>query len=792
MRSVVILLLTGVFLFSCKSQKGNKSSIPYKSPIYGLATPFQLTGEKSELILQDYFSNPRLIDSISVPKNLITSFSKDTSKLGIFIKEENQLSPLTEIQCWIDGTPYSILLKKSRKIQHRFQFDPKGQKYTTVKVAGNFNDWNPNNTLLRLNRGKWQASLPMNPGAYQYQIVADDQWMLDPANPDSVDNNIGGFNSLLVVGKKNNNLIPQLFTKSFNEKNITLGINGKAQKVIALWQNEKLKIKNTGSEIVIEIPKVATSLKRSFIRVFAHNSHGASNDLLLPLEKGKLIQSSTQLNRQDKHANILYFMMVDRFNNGNKNNDQKVRDAEIEERANYYGGDLAGITQKIQDDYFSNLNINTIWLSPITQNPEEGFIEYPQPRRKYSGYHGYWPISYTEIDHRFGTDAELKELVEAAHSKGINVLLDFVSNHVHEQNPMIQENPDWKTNLYLEDSTINIRLWDEQRLTTWFDTFLPSLDFSQEEVIETVTDSALFWIQEYNLDGFRHDATKHIPETYWRNLTTKLKQEVMLTKQKDLYQIGETFGSRELIGSYVNSGQLDGQFDFNLYFDARAVFAIDQESFIRLNQSLQESFEYYGHHSLMGNISNNHDMPRFIAYASGDLRFDEDPKEAGWNRKIEVSDPVGYQKLSSLIAFTMTIPGVPVLYYGDEIGMTGANDPDNRRPMRFNNWNDNEQKVHKNVQKLAELRRNNLAFIYGDFKVLEVTKDVYIYSRSYFDNHTIVLFNKSNKAQKMRINIDASLKGKTLKSHFNGTIEKSGSTLGIQLPPNSFEVLVSP
>ena len=720
MRFIKISILLILF-FSCKTQKAQKINSPPLNPIYGLASPFQLSDKKSTIYLQDYFLSPNAIDSISSSKNLIASLSQDKQKLGILIRKENQQPVLEELKCWVDGKAYSLILKKSRKVEHTFSFNPQDTQYKTVKVAGNFNDWNPNNTIMKWRGDAWEATVKMNPGNYQYQIVANDQWILDPANPDSIDNNIGGFNSPLIVSGGNPSLAPKLFSKSYKEKSITLGIQNKIQKVVALWQNQALPIKKTDTELIIDIPEEAKNLPRSFIRVFAYNTNGAANDILIPLEKGKIIESPTQLTRQDKHTNILYFMMVDRFNNGNAANDKKVDNPDIEESVNYHGGDLAGITQKINDGYFQNLNINTLWLSPITQN-------------------------HTKINPHFGTSTELKELVALAHRNNINILLEF-------------------------------------------DTFLPSLDLSKPEVIETVTDSTIYWIQEYDLDGFRHDATKHIPKSFWRRLTQKLKTEIMRPQQKDLYQIGETFGSRELIGSYVNTGQLDGQFDFNLYFDARAVFALDSEDFNRLNQSLTESFSYYGHHSLMGNISSNHDMPRFLAYAGEDLQFNEDPKAAGWSREITVKNPIGYKKLSALTAFIMTIPGIPVLYYGDEMGMVGADDPDNRRPMRFEGWNKGEQTVYDNAQKLTALRRNHLALIYGDFQVLNVQKETYAYLRSYFGDNVIVVFNKSAKKQKMLINLPTHLKGKAFKHHFNGAVEVSGSKLGVQLPPYSFEVL---
>ena len=155
-----------------------------------------------------------------------------------------------------------------------------------------------------------------------------------------------------------------------------------------------------------------------------------------------------------------------------------------------------------------------------------------------------------------------------------------------------------------------------------------------------MTDSALVWIQDYGLDGFRHDATKHIPELFWRTLTRKLKENIAIPKNKRLYQVGETYGTRELINSYVCSGMLDAQFDFSVYDLAVPVFAKDGESFEKLATSLQSSLDYYGYHNLMGYISGNQDKARFISLASGDVKFDEDQKYAGWTRDIGVGDPI--------------------------------------------------------------------------------------------------------------------------------------------------------
>ncbi|MEI7725852.1 MAG: alpha-amylase family glycosyl hydrolase, partial [Bacteroidota bacterium] len=467
------------------------------------------------------------------------------------------------------------------------------------------------------------------------------------------------------------------------------------------------------------------------------------------------------------------------------------KDKEIDPKVNYMGGDLAGITREIEDGYFSNLGINTLWISPITQNPLIGYNEYPAPHRKFSGYHGYWPITLTTVDTRFGNADEFHKLVNEAHSNNINIILDFVSHHVHQEYPVLKAHPDWITPIDLPGNRKNLRLWDEQRLTTWFDVFLPTFDLTKPEVANMVSDSAVFWIREYKLDGMRHDAAKHVPENYWRMLTQKLNQHVNIPEKRSVYQIGETFGSRELIGSYINPGLLDAQFEFNLYWDVKMAFASDNTSFRDLNYSLQQSFSYYGEHNLMGNITGNQDMSRFISYASGALSFTEDDREAGWKRDIQVKDTVGYRKLASLEAFNMTIPGIPIIYYGDEVGMAGAADPDNRRMMQFDSLNKHEQYLKAITSKLAHLRNSNLALIYGDFTTLKVNEKVYVYLRSYFDKAVIVIFNKDKSSRKVEFDLPNRFMSATFLAQFGNKFVVENGKVSLELPGNSFEILTN-
>ncbi len=705
--------------------------------VVGLLSPIQLESKKQTINLEDYFMDVSRIDSLEVPRFLKHNLSADKKSLTLNPVGKS-VPPLAVMTIAAGGKNYDFLLKGPQKRKVRVALKDRG--FRKVQIKGEMNAWNPSAANLKKVADRWEYDFELNPGDYQYIFVVDGKEMLDPEAPQT-SNGVGGYNSVLSLSKPKEEKLPGLYTKNKSGRKINLGFASKPKAVYAFWNNTKLAEKISENNIELTIPAGATAAKRSTLRVWAYNEEGLANDIYVPLENGRPITKSRQLDRSDFHAQIMYFTLIDRFNNGDKTNDEPVKDDRLLPQANYQGGDLAGITAKIKDGYFKKLNINSIWLSPITQNPLTAYQEFPEPHRFYTGYHGYWPIFSYKVDHRFGDDKAMHDLVNAAHDNGMNVLLDYICNHVHEDHQIYKENPKRATRLNLPGGKKNIRIWDEQRLTTWFDTFLPSLDLSRKEVIELQSDSAMYWIKKFNLDGYRHDATKHVPLPFWRTLTRKLKEQVMVPKNKLLYQVGETYGSRDLIQSYIGSGLLDAQFDFNLYFDAREAFAKPETSFKKVTNSMRETFNYYGHHATMAYISGNHDIPRFISLAGGDLKFDENDREAGFSRRVGVGDPVGYDRLSMLTAFIMTIPGIPVLYYGDEIGIPGAGDPDNRRMMRFSGLSDREAATKATAEKLTKIRKNNLSLIYGDTKILLEEDMTFAYLRYYFDELALVVFN---------------------------------------------------
>lgn len=769
-----------VLIWGCNSAE----DIRYGDQIIGLASPITLGYDSTVVILDDYFMDPKVIDSISTPASISHYLTDNNESL---ILKGDISGKLDVISFHENEVSYDILLKKTAKKKVTFSLADEG--YKKVQVKGEMNSWNPTASSFVKEDGNWTFSMLMNEGLYQYLFVVDGKEMKDPENANTVSNGMGGFNNLLTVGNVDATK-PVLETYDFSEERIYLQTKN-AENVIAFWENHQLTTEFKDDVVRVYLPE--NSVKgRTHIRAWTFNENGISNDVLVPLVNGKVLTDAKDLTRKDVRSWNMYFVLIDRFKDGNPANTRKVDDPDIHPKANYYGGDLAGITQKIKDGYFEKLNITALWLSPISQNPEDawGLWDKGGVKTKFSGYHGYWPVSSSKIDDRFGTSDEFKELLAVAHENGIAVILDYVANHVHKLHPVYQQHPEWATELYLPDGRMNTELWDEQRLTTWFDTFMPTLDFSNPEVIETMTDSALFWIDEYDLDGFRHDATKHIQLEFWRTLTRKVKEQIVVPENRQVFQVGETYGSRELVASYINSGMLESQFDFNMYDASLNAFGQDF-SFKSLESQLQESFNYFGYHNMMGIISGNHDKPRFITLTSGEVKWDEDAKLAGWTREIGSPQAFAYDRLSMLHAFNLTIPGIPVTYMGDEFGMPGANDPDNRRWMKFDDSELSELEIrNKNIFiELSKLRTSKPAILYGDFQFHKVEDNILAYSRAYFDQQALVVFNKNNSRKQVTIELREGFNYLTMINHFGNPYLVDGNSVTITLDANSFEIL---
>ncbi len=756
--------------------------------LHGLYTPVHLNFDTTRIYLRDYLADLEFTE-VELPDGLTNhSKSKDTLILtGALHVKMATLGIRTA-----EGIKDLVLINSSEK-EVTIRIPDSLFEGSEIRIIGAFNNWNRESAPLLKREGAYEKTYYLTPGPYEYKLYVDGKELLDPTNSLKVKNGMGSFNNVLFVGAIDK-FSPGTLSVSTEENLTALRVKSGRYKItlLAFWNNEKISLQVNStfhSDCLINIPNKAKKVKRSYVRVYSYFGETQSEDFLIPLEYGKPVTDVSQLDRSDWHQARMYFLMVDRFNNGNPDNDLKTPDEGINDKANYYGGDLAGVDQKVKDGFFDSLHVNTIWLSPITQNPLDawGLWDKGVVKSKFSGYHGYWPISNVKVDFRFGSEKEVKTLLDDAHADNKNVILDYVANHVHIQHPVYKNHKDWATSLYLPDGTKNTEKWDEHRLTTWFDDHLPTLDLRRWEVVDPMVDSALFWVSNYSFDGFRHDATKHIDELYWRTLTYRVRTKT----DKPIYQIGETYGSPQLINSYIGTGMLDAQFDFNLYDAAVSAFANSDGNIEQLKAKLEQGLSVYGHHHLMGNITGNQDRSRFITLSSGEAKFNEDQKLAGWDREIGKPSAEAYKRLALLHAFNNAIPGIPCIYYGDEYGMPGAGDPDNRRMMEFEGLDEDETELLKKVKELNKLRGTRLPLLYGSTKCVVSENGLMTITREYLDQKVIVVINSADSEFNNILEIDVEEQKSVKLIGGNGFIssDKIGGNSSVVIPPLSYVYL---
>ena len=712
-------------------------------------------GITDTLLVSDLFYSDNYDISVIPVSSVNAVYNKNGKTLAV--KPDSKFEGIGLINFTLNDSLYAIPFYSDIVKNHTFYLNLKDHP-ERVNLFASFNGWNRENLPMEYDKKKksYSVTVPLEPGTYQYKFYVMGDEFIDPENPDSIPNGLGGYNSVITMPDphpEESYLFVNSYEKtadritvSFSYSNSKYRYPVRREEITALYNNSVLpqeRVSTAANRFLVTID--SAKLKgENVLRVFVNRNGLPSNIQTLRFYNG---EPEGNINHRTEYDNIIYSIMVDRFNDGDSSNSIPVVNPNLTKKANYFGGDLQGIINKIDDGYFDSLGVNTLWLSPVVDNTDSAYREYPEPHRYYTGYHGYWPISSTRVEERFGNMSLLQNLVEDAHRHNIHILIDYVANHVHEEHPFFKQHRNWFGHLELPDGRLNLRLWDEQRLTTWFEPYLPSFDYEgSPEALDTMTSNAVWWLQVTGADGFRHDAVKHIPNEFWRTLTRKIKSEIVVPEKRNIFQIGETFGSYQLVNSYVNNGQLDAQFNFNLYDTAIPVFIDSSRSFKSLDDQMQKSFEVYGVNNLMGNIMDSHDKVRFMAYADGDISLNEsDAAEIGWENPPEVDNKSSYDKLKLYISYLMTIPGIPIIDYGDEFGMTGAADPDNRRMMRFGpELNTPETETLQDISRLIKIRRENPALRYGDFYTLQADKNIYAFVRSDLNERILVVLNKSN------------------------------------------------
>lgn len=451
---------------------------------------------------------------------------------------------------------------------------------------------------------------------------------------------------------------------------------------------------------------------------------------------------------------VMAFVFVDRFFDGDPSNNCTVPGATP--AGQYQGGDWKGVRLKLEAGYFDALGVNTLWLTVPVQNATVAGAG--ADGRKYSAYHGYWPIDLEHVEACFGTQQDLQDLVDAAHARGMQVLYDFAMVHVHSSSALYAQHPDWFWPLSFNGGSCvcddsGVCPWNEQGQRCWFADYLPHWNYTVQAARDYSVGQAVRLLDETGADGFRLDAIKHVDGSWLTQLRTEVEAVARTRSPRPrMYFVGETFdfGNRDYIKSFVDpQTRLDGQFDFPLRLQVLEAFLSRRSTMSALRDFVDSNDAFYGPNALMSSWVGNHDLGRVIHMAE-DTPLWDNPYADGKDHAFDVpglSAPTyrrPYERLANAFAFLLTSPGVPLLYYGDEVGMAGGGDPDNRRFMQWDGLSADQLWLRARVSALGQLRKGHAALRRGHRTSLSATADTWAYSMSDGTETLWVAFNRGD------------------------------------------------
>ncbi len=451
---------------------------------------------------------------------------------------------------------------------------------------------------------------------------------------------------------------------------------------------------------------------------------------------------------------VVYFVFVDRFHDGSAQNNSSVPGVSGAP-GQYQGGDYAGVTQKIESGYFDELGVNALWLTVPVDNADVAGKGAGSDDKNYSAYHGYWPkeLDPKTPEPRFGTGAELKALVAAAHAKGIKIIFDYAMVHVHASSSVYSQHPEW---FYPGGGSCVCGVtcdWNADSKRCWFTDYLPHWNYTVQAARDFSVSNAIAWAKEYGIDGFRLDAIKHVEDSWLTDLRSRVTTEIvpLQTPPQRFYMVGETFSYNQAdLKYYVDpTTKLDGQFDFPLRLEIVKSVLMRKSGMDSLATFMRNNDSAYGGRAVMSPFVGNHDLGRVIHMGEDAPAWDEysnGDKNLGWSttEPAQPSSANAYERLANAFAVIFTMKGAPLLYYGDEIGLAGAGDPGNRGKMPWSGWNTHQTWLRTRIAKLTSIRAAHPSLRRGLRQTITATQNLWVFSMTTTGDKVFVAINRGD------------------------------------------------
>ncbi|MBM76091.1 MAG: hypothetical protein CMK59_11875 [Proteobacteria bacterium] len=395
-------------------------------------------------------------------------------------------------------------------------------------------------------------------------------------------------------------------------------------------------------------------------------------------------------------TDLIYFILVDRFADGIAVDEQQSF-LDPSDIAAFHGGDLYGIINRA--DHLEKMGVDAIWLSPIFEMRHEKFMGH-------GAIHGYWLHSMDRIEPFFGGEEALQKLSSDLEQREWKLILDMVYNHVSFDSPFLEIHPDW----FHESKPIED--WnDPYQLTHHTVHGLPDLDQSREVVYRYLYHRSIHWQNQTKAAGFRIDAIRHMENDFLKRLSTDLHQEL----GNSFWLLGEDFnGSPSALASRVNETGIDSLFDFPLYYAMTDTFCRDQSMF-GLAATLWSDRDYPKEHQPV-RFLDNHDLPRIASLCEEN-------------------------RLQEALFFLFTVRGIPMLTYGTEFGLSGAEEPENRESI---DWKESPKWLPL-ISDLSALRSKHPVLKQGAPQIVHVDDQVLLYAQRHGSKFALVGINHSQK-----------------------------------------------